>query len=92
MEELTVAKEQISQLQFKLANIQHDVVSYYTGFSSYHALKIFYNYLGPAVNHLLYSQEAANSSDDVSKQYHPRILPPMEEIVLDIGSITCGTV
>ena len=36
----------------RLANIQHNnkLVSFYTGFSSYEVLLLFYEFLGPAVN------------------------------------------
>ena len=75
IEQLAVAKEQVSQLQFRLVNIQHDKssFSYYTGFPSYCMLKSFYNYLGPAVNHLIYSHEQRVMrflSDVVQENYH----------------------
>lgn len=40
----------------RLANIQHNdkLVSFYTGFSSYEVLLLFYEFLGPAVNNLQY--------------------------------------
>ena len=91
IEQSAVAKEQISQLQFRLVNIQHDKssVSYYTGFPSYCMLKSFYNYLGPAVNHLIYSQKAAES-DEVSKQCRPRTLPLLDELFLTLARLRAG--
>ena len=68
--------------QLGLANIKTNdsLVCFYTGFSTFFALKCFYDFLGPTVNHLIYSQEGARTDGEI-KRCCPRALPPLEEFL-----------
>ena len=78
LEELASANSKL----FRLENIKNNdsQVCYYTGFSSFFALKSFYDYLGPAVDHLSYSHDGPIADEQV-KRCRSRALPPLEEFL-----------
>ena len=57
------------------------LICFYTGFSTFFVLKCFYDFLGPAVNHLIYSQEGTKTDREI-KLCRPRALPPLEEFFM----------
>ena len=69
--------EKLSALENELTvYIKHNdsLVCFYTNFSTFFALKSFDDFLGPAVNHLIYSQEGTKN-DGTTKRCRPRTLP-----------------
>ena len=75
---------------FRLDNIKNDSqVCYYTGFSSFFALKNFYDYLGPAVDHLSYSHNGPIADEQV-KRCWSRALPPLEEFFMTMLRLRAG--
>ena len=75
---------------FRLENIKNDSqVCYYTGFSSFFALKSFYDYLGPAVDHLSYSHDGPIADEQV-KRCRSRALPPLEEFFMTMLRLRAG--
>ena len=89
-EQIRMKDKHILELQFRVANVKDDdaQIQFYTGFPSYAAMKAFYNYLGPAVDNLIYSSEKADKS--VSRRCRPRALPPMEELFLVLVRLRLG--
>ena len=71
-EELNSAEDAQTRL---LDNIKTNdaLVCFYTGFSTFFALKWFYDFLGPAVNRLIYSQEGTRTDGEI-KRFRPRAL------------------
>lgn len=90
-EELNSAEDKQTRLQFRLANIKNNdsLVCFYTGFSTFFALKYFYDFLGPAVNHLVYSQEGTRTDGEI-KRCRPRALPPLEEFFMTMIRLRLG--
>ena len=82
-------KEECDHMQFRLANISHDmkIITFYTGFPSFGTLKACFEYLGPAVNHLSYKER---NETDASSSGRPHILPPMEEFFLVLVRLRLG--
>ena len=82
-------KEECDHMQFRLANISHDMkmVTFHTGFPSFGTLKACFEYLGPAVNHLSYKER---NETDASSSGRPHILPPMEEFFLVLVRLRLG--
>ena len=82
-EELNSAEDELTGSQFRLANIKTNdsLICFYTGFNTFFALKCFYDFLGPAVNHLIYSQEGTKTDREI-KLCRPRALPPLEEFFM----------
>ena len=75
---------------FDWATLKTDFqVRYYTGFSSFFALKSFYDYLGPAVDHLRYSHDGPIADEQV-KRCSSRALPPLEEFFMTMVRLHAG--
>lgn len=91
MEQLSGLESELTRSHFRLANIKHNdsMVCFYTGFITFFALKSFYDFLGPAVNHLIYSQEGTKN-DGATKRCHPRTLPPLEESFMTMVHLRLG--
>ena len=87
LEELASANSKL----FRLENIKNNdsQVCYYTGFSSFFALKSFYDYLGPATDHLSYSHDAPIPDEQV-KRCRSRALPPLEEFFMTMLRLRAG--
>ena len=87
---LTISFLQCMELQFRVANVKGDdaQIQFCTSFPSYAAMEAFYNYLGPAVDNIIYSSEKADKS--VSRKCRPQALPPMEEFFFSSGPSTIG--
>ena len=90
-EELTSAENKLTRSQFRLANIKTNdsLICFYTGFSTFFALKCFFDFLGPAVNHLIYSQEGTKT-DEGTKRCRPRALSPLEEFFMTMVRLRLG--
>jgi len=86
-EELAIANSKL----FRLENIKSNdsQVCYYTGFSSFFALKSFYDFLGPAVDHLSYSHDGPIVEEQV-KRCRSRALPPLEEFFMTMLRLRAG--
>ena len=78
LEELASANSKLFPLEDIKSNSSQ--VCYYTGFSSFFALKSFYDYLGPAVDHLSYSHDGPIPDEQV-KKCRSRALSPLEEFL-----------
>ena len=64
---------------------------YYTGFSSFFALKSFYDYLGLAADHLIMSYSHDGSiPDEQVKRCRSRALPPLEEFFMTMLRLRAG--
>ena len=62
---------------------------YYTRFSSFFALKSFYDYLGPAANHLCYSHNGPIADEQV-KRCCSRAPPPLEGFFMTMVHLHAG--
>ena len=83
-------EEQLHASKFCLENISKDddKVLFYTGFSNYTALKVCYNYLGPAVDNLTYW---GSKKDSQSKCHgRNRLLLPVEEFYMVLVRLRLG--
>ena len=83
-------EEQLHASKFCLENISKDddKVLFYTGFPNYTALKVCYNYLGPAVDNLTYW---GSKRDSQSKCHgRNRLLPPIEEFYMVLVRLRLG--
>ena len=67
---------------FRLEDIQHDdkLVSFYTGFVSFMVLAVFFDFLGPVVNHLNYWGE----KEKVLQRHRKRKLDPLNQLFLTL--------
>ena len=90
-EELNSAEDAQTRLLFRLDNIKTNdaLICFYTGFSTFFVLKYFYDFLEPAVNHLIYSQEGTRTGEE-TKQCRPRALPPLEEFFMTMVRLRLG--
>jgi len=86
-EELACANSKL----FRLENIKtkDSLACYYTGFSSYYALKSFYNFLGLAVDQFTYSYDGPTADEEI-KRCRPRTLPPLEEFFMTMVRLRAG--
>ena len=77
--ELQQAKSSLEQQKFRLSNIADSdkMVAFYTGFPSHAALVACFKFLGPAVDHLCYSDSSNEGAS--MKKFRQHILPPLEE-------------
>ena len=87
--------EELKKQNFRLQNICDDdaQVLFYTGFHSYALLEIFFNFLGPNANNLIYSQRNVSGNDQCSglaRRGRPRLLSPMEEMFLTLVRLRLG--
>ena len=84
-------KTKLSASQFRIAEISSnpEKIQFYTGFQNYATLKIFYDSLGPAVNHLNYWGSEI-TGDTKSLRGRNRSLPPMEEFFFVLVQIRLG--
>ena len=87
--------EELKKQNFRLQNICDDdaQVLFYTGFHSHALLKIFFNFLGPNANKLIYSQRNVSGNDqcsDLARKGRPRLLSPMEEMFLTLVCLRLG--
>ena len=83
-------EEQLHASKFCLENISKDddKVLFYTGFPNYTALKVCYNYLGPAVDNLTYW---GSKTDSQSKCHgRNRLLLPVEEFYIVLVRLRLG--
>ena len=83
-------EEQLHASKFCLENISKDddKVLFYTGFPNYTALKVCYNYLGPAVDNLTYW---GSKTDSQSKCHgRNRLLLPVEEFYMVLVKLRLG--
>ncbi len=87
--ELHEAKSDLMKQQFRLANIADSdkKVCFYTGFPSYSALKVCFDFFGPSVNHLSYSSKSDSGS---AKKGRPHVLSPLEEFFLTLVRLRLG--
>ena len=76
---------------FRLENIKKNdsQVCYYTGFSSFFTLKSFYDYHGPAVDHLSYSHDGPIVEEQV-KRCRSRALSPLVEFFMTMLHLRAG--
>ena len=90
-EQLNCAETKLAKIQFRLASIEtsDSLIKFYTGFPSFFALKSFYEFLGPAVDNLVYSHDGSKMVDEV-KRCRPRVLPPMEEFFMTMVRLRLG--
>ena len=90
-EQLNCAETKLVKIQFRLASIETNdsLINFYTGFPSFFALKSFYNFLGPAVDNLVYSYDGSKMVEEV-KRCRPRVLPPMEEFFMTMVRLRLG--
>ena len=85
-QKVTELKRENDSLKFTLDNIAYNdkKVSFYTGFPSRAALMVFFKFLGPAVNELIYwnSKLEDVAACEVKKKGRPRSLAPIDEFFL----------
>ena len=69
---------------FRIEKIKDDqvLVRFYTGFDDYELLLIYFNFLGPCVNHLQYWNSNRSSKDTHETRGAPRSLSPLNEFFL----------
>ena len=68
-------------------------VRFYTGFSTFSALLVCFNFLGPAINRLKYWSNTSSSDEETrpkSGKGRKRILPPLEEFFLLLVRLRLG--
>ncbi len=90
-EEINKLKLSTNESKFSLSSVSStpSQLSFYTGFSSYEALKACYNFLGPAVNHLIYD----SSKEDIElggRRCKARCLCPEDEFFLVLVRLRLG--
>ena len=79
----------VENQRFCLSNVSKDEskLCFYTGFTSFTALMACYNFLGPAVNSLLYSHKEKESTN---KRCRPRSLSPEDDFFLVLVRLRLG--
>jgi len=87
-------KRENHSLKFTLDNIActDKKVSFYTGFPSRAALMVFFKFLGPAVNELIYWNSNLDdvAACEVKKKGRPRSLAPIDEFFLVLVRLRLG--
>ncbi len=81
--ELQEARSELKKQKFRLTSIaDSDIkVCFYTGFPSYSALKVCFDFLGPSANHLSCSSKSDSGS---AKRGRPHVLSPLEQLFLTL--------
>lgn len=91
-EEVTILRQEKANgmANFRLRAIADDdsKVAFYTGFSSYAHLKVCFDFLGPATNHLHYRDSTRVTHE--RKKTRPRSLSPLNEFFLTLVRLRLG--
>lgn len=103
-------KEKLEDLQGKISSLQDtlnrtafsidrfkddpSLMKFYTGFPDYDTFKIFFHYLGPAVNNLVYWGSNTNSEKIDTPYYkkhgRKRSTSPEQELFIVLARLRCG--
>ncbi len=83
-------QSKIEKRRFCLANMKSDEskICFYTGFPNYATLLACYQFLGPAVNSLVYDSNKQLVEGDSRKHCRSRTLTPKDEFFLVFSSVT----
>ncbi|CAB4026167.1 Hypothetical predicted protein, partial [Paramuricea clavata] len=89
-------KEKIEQLtkEHKTFKDNPKLFMFYTGFQSYDLFKIFFEFLGPAVNKINYWGSNTRNDDSVTPEYSKRgpkrQMNPEQELFIVLARLRCG--
>jgi hypothetical protein len=88
---VTEAECNYSKQAFRVENISDDdnKVKFYTGFSTFAALMVCFNFLGPSVNKLAY-RSTYTVAEEKSKKGRTRTLSPLNEFFLLLVRLRLG--
>lgn len=87
--------EKMQQKQFRMERFivsDHDF-RFYTGFPDYATFKVFFDYLTPACNHLIYygcANDTVVASEEQNKRGRARALSPEQELFMVLVRLRCG--
>lgn len=90
--EVGLLQSKIEKRRFCLANMKSDEskICFYTGFPNYATLLACYQFLGPAVNSLVYDSNKQLVEGDSSKRCRSRTLTPKDEFFLVLVRLRLG--